>query len=410
MTTMPMSGIRVLDLTRVLAGPFAGQLLADLGAEVIKIERPGVGDEARIFGPPFLKDAAGEDLPQTAMFLSANRNKKSIVIDFSKPEGAALIRDLAAKSDVFLENFKVGDLARFGLDYDSLKAVNPRLVYCSITGFGQTGPYRDRRGYDPIMQAMCGIMSVTGDPDGAQGGGPIKAGPSVTDLFAGCYAVIAVQGALYHRDVNGGLGQHIDIALLDAGVAMMAHPAMHYVLSGTLAGRVGNQANGGVPGGGFQCADGYIMVAPGNNELYRIFCQVLGRPDLATDPRFADNALRVKHRKLLTGILEGVIAEWRVQDLYEALIAAGVPAGPVNDLAQVFADPQVQSRGMVVDVAHPTAGSVRMVANPIRYSETKITGYAAPPGPGEHTAAILGELLGIENADFDRLKVAKVIG
>ena len=410
MTAMPMSGIRVLDLTRVLAGPFAGQMLADLGAEVIKIERPGIGDEARIFGPPFLKAASGEDLPQTAMFLSANLNKKSIVIDFSKPEGADLIRKLAAKSDIVLENFKVGDLARFGLDYDSLKAVNPRLIYCSITGFGQTGPYRDRRGYDPIMQAMSGIMSVTGNPDTIQGGGPIKAGPSVTDLFAGCYAVIAVQGALYHRDVNGGLGQYIDIALLDAGVSMMAHPAMHYVLSGTLAGRVGNQANGGVPGGGFQCADGYIMVAPGNDELYRTFCQVLGRPDLATDPRYASNASRVRHRTLLVGILEEVILQWRVQDLYEALIAAGVPAGPVNDLAQVYADPQVQSRGMVVDVVHPVAGNIKMIANPIRYSETKITDYTAPPGPGEHTAAILEELLGVNDAALDHYRAAKVIG
>jgi len=402
--TKPMSGVRVLDMTRVLAGPFAAQMLADLGAEVIKVERPGNGDESRIFGPPFLRTAEGTDLPLSAMFLSANRNKKSVVVDFSKPEGADLVRRMAARSDVFLENYKVGDLARYGLDYDSLKAINPGLVYCSITGYGQTGPYRDRRGYDPVIQALCGIMSVTGEPDGV----PTKAGPSIVDLFAGANAVIAIQAALYQRDVHGGAGRYVDIALLDVGVSLMAQPAMHYVLTGRPPGRVGSQANGGVPGGGFQCADGYIMIAPGNDALYVKFCNVLGRPDLATDARFVTNAKRLKHRAFLVGILDQLIAEWRVQDLYKALTEAGVPAGPVNDLAHVFADPQVQSRGLVAEMDHETAGRVRTIANPIRYSDTEFD-YRAPPEPGEHTEQILADLLGLDSEARGRLRAAKAI-
>ncbi len=410
MTSMPLSGIRVLDLTRVLAGPWTAQTLADLGADVIKVERPGTGDESRIFGPPFLKDNEGKNTQLSAMFLAANRNKKSVVVDFSKPEGREVIRKLASTADVLIENYKVGDLKRFGLDYDGLKEANPKLVYCSITGFGQTGPYKQRRGYDPIAQAMSGIMSVTGFPGDQPGGGPMKAGPSVVDLFAACYAVIAIQGALYHREKNSGRGQYIDMSLLDAGVTLMAHPAMTYVLTGQSPGLVGTQANGGAPGGGFQCADGYIMVAPGNNELYVKFCSAIGMPEMATDERFVTNPKRMVNRAALMEILNAHMLKWKVRDLYDVLVKAGVPASPVNNVEDVFADPQVQNRQMVVDVPHPSAGNVKIVNNPIRYSDTPIGNFTAPPALGEHTDEVLSGVLGMTPAEIRSLRDLGAIG
>jgi crotonobetainyl-CoA:carnitine CoA-transferase CaiB-like acyl-CoA transferase len=409
MNAGPLSEIRVLDLSRVLAGPWAAQLLGDLGAEVIKIERPGQGDDSRLFGPPFLKDRDGHDLPESPMFLSANRNKKSVTIDISSSTGQEIIRGLAAQSDVLLENFRSGHLASFGLDSDSLRRMNPRLIYCSITGFGQTGPYRERGGYDPIIQAMSGMMSVTGYPDHVGGGGPMKAGPSIVDLATGLYASMAIQASLYERDVCGGGGQHIDISLLDAAVALMAQPASHYFVSGKPPGRIGTQANGGAPGGGFRCSDGYIMIAPGNQELYRRFCGAIGRPDLADDPRFATNPLRLINRAALAAILDDVIGLLTVAELHAALVRAGVPSSPVNDMAQVFADPQVRARGMQMDVAHPAAGSVSLVANPMRFSNLSLQEYTPPPRLGEHTREVLRARLGFDEEHLTRLAADGVI-
>lgn len=409
MRSGPLSQIRVLDLSRVLAGPWAAQLLADMGAEVIKIERPGRGDDSRLFGPPFLKDREQRDLMQSAMFLSANRSKQSVTVDFSKAAGQEIIRGLAAQADVLLENFLGGHLARFGLDSDSLRAVNPRLVYCSITGFGQTGPYRDRGGYDPIVQAMSGVMSITGYPDHLPGGGPMKAGPSIMDLAAGFYAVMGIQAALYARDARGGSGEHIDISLLDTAVSVMAQPAIHYFLSGKAPGRIGTQANGGVPGGGFKCSDGYIMIAPGSQELYGRFCEVIGRPDLIDDPRFVTNPLRLVNRAALAAILDDVIGRMTVGELHDALVEAGVPSSPINDMAQVFDDPQVQARKMRVDVAHPAAGSIGLIANPIRFSSTPLPAYVAPPSLGEHTHEVLRQRLGFDDARLAQLAADRII-
>lgn len=395
MTNMPLSGIKVLDLARVLAGPSATQLLADLGADVVKVERPTRGDDSRLYGPPFLKASAGDPTPNSAMYLSANRNKRSIAVNIATPEGQSIIRDLAAVSDVLVENFKVGDLARYGLDYATLSAINPKLIYCSVTGYGQTGPYRFRGGYDPIAQAMSGFMSITGFPDEQAGGAPMKAGPSVADLVAGLYAANAIQAALYHRDVNRGGGQHIDISLLDTTIAVMAQPAIHYFISGTPPGRVGTQANGGAPGGGFRCSDGYIMIAPGNQALYEKFCTAIGRPDLATDERFLTNPLRLVNRAVLAGILDEVLGALTVAEVHASLVAAGVPSSPINDMAQVFADEQVKARALEVEVAHQAAGSMKMVGNPIKFSQTPIENYLAPPQIGQHTDEVLREWLGL---------------
>jgi crotonobetainyl-CoA:carnitine CoA-transferase CaiB-like acyl-CoA transferase len=406
----PLDGIRVLDMSRILAGPWCTQTLADLGADVIKVERPGMGDDSRVFGPPFLKTKDGKDLRQSAMYLCANRNKRSISIDFTKPEGRKIILDLAAKSDVLMENYKVGNLKRYGLDYASLHKDLPRLIYCSLTGFGQDGPYAERGGTDPIVQAMSGFMSITGHAPELPGGTPMKAGPSVVDLAAGLYAVIAIQGALYHRDHKGGKGQHIDISLLDAGIALIAQHAMHYYISGKPPLRLGTQANGGAPGGGFRCADGDIMIAPNSQELYERFVKLLGRPDLCTDPRFSTNPQRIVHRNLLMEILEEITMKWKVKDLHEALNKVGVPSTPVNTIDTALADPQVVHRGIVKDVPQPAAGTVKLVTSPIRYSETPIERLDPPPEPGQHTDQVLGELLGMGSAEIARLREAKVIG
>jgi crotonobetainyl-CoA:carnitine CoA-transferase CaiB-like acyl-CoA transferase len=413
MTKGALAGVRVLDLSRILAGPWGAQMLADLGAEVIKVERPGKGDDSRQFGPPFLMDREGRVTRESTFFISANRGKKSITCDISTPDGQALIRSLAARCDVLLENYKVGDLKRYGLDYDSLKLVNPRLVYCSITGFGQTGPYSPRPGYDSIFQAMGGLMSVTGNGDDVPGGGPMKTGPSLADILCGQYAASAIIAALYHRDAapgGSGQGQYIDLALLDSMIAATSHYASQYLVSGEVPIRRGTEGNGGMPSRMFRCADRDIMIVAGNNEQYARMCDVLGHPELATDPRFSEIALRVKNRRALGEVFEPLIAQWHSDELLRALDAAGVPAGPINNLEQVFADPHVQARAMCVEVAHPlTDEAVRMVANPVKMSGTPIESYGPPPMLGQHTNEVLHDLLGMSESDIANLREKKVL-
>lgn len=407
---LPLSGIRVLDLSRVLAGPLAAQMLGDMGAEVIKVERAGAGDDSRKMGPPFLKDMQGRDTRESPILLGTNRNKKSITLDLAKPEGQDIVRRLAAISDVVVENFKVGDLKRYGLDHASLSAINPRLVYCSVTGFGQSGPYAPRPGYDSIFQAMGGLMSVTGYPD-EEGGAPVKTGPSIADFIGGQFAAIGVIAALYGRDANGGQGrgQHVDIALLDSVIASLTHYTAQYLATGIVPVRRGTQGNGGLPSQMFPCADGAVMVVCGNDEQYRRFCTALGHAELGNDERFATNQTRVQNRVLLTETFDAITRRWRQQDLLAAMEKAGVPAGPIYDLEQVFDDPQVQHRGMAVEVPHPLSGTVRLAANPIRFSATPITKYTAPPTLGQHTDEVLKSLLGIDDAELARLSAAKVI-
>lgn len=407
----PLSRVRVLDMSRILAGPWAAQMLADLGAEVIKIERPGKGDDSRQFGPPFLKDAQGRNTRESSFYISTNRNKKSLSCDISKPEGQALIRALVAKCDVMLENYKVGDLKRYGLDYDSLKSVNPKLIYCSLTGFGQTGPYSPRPGYDSIFQAMGGLMSITGLPDDVAGGGPMKTGPSLADILAGQYAAYAIQAALYARDMQDEPGQHIDVSLLDSLIASTSHYASQYLISGEVPVRRGTEGNGGMPSRMFRCADGEVMIVAGNNEQYARFCDVLGHPELAGDERFAEIALRVVNRRALGEVFEPLIAQWRLHDLLAALDEAGVPAGPINTLEQVFADPHVQSRNMCVEASHSLSadGKVKLVANPVKFSGTPIVDYKAPPIQGEHTEQILRELLGMEDTAVQSLRSKGIV-
>lgn len=395
----PLAHVRVLDLSRVLAGPWAGQTLADLGAEVIKVERPGAGDDTRAWGPPYL-----DGTTEAAYYLSANRGKKSVTIDMAAPEGQALIRDLAARSDVVLENFKVGGLKKYGLDHASLAAVNPRLVYCSITGFGQDGPYAHRAGYDFMIQGMGGLMSLTGEADGQ----PVKVGVAIADLFTGMYATTAILAALAHRD-RTGQGQHIDLALLDCQVAMLANQAMNTLTTGTAPTRMGNAHPNIVPYQAFATADGHIILAVGNDAQFARFCQVAGRPDLAGDARFQTNAARVRARAELVPLLEEVLRTRPSADWLAGLEAVGVPCGPINTLDQVFADPQVRHRGMVVPLPHPTAGSVDVVASPIHYSATPLEAGTAPPTLGQHTGEVLGGLLGLDDARLADLRARGVI-
>ena len=397
----PLSHVRVLELSRVLAGPWAAQTLADLGADVIKVERPGAGDDTRAWGPPW----AGE---QSAYFLSTNRGKRSITIDFEQPEGQALVRKLAAEVDVVIENFKVGGLVKYGLDYESLKAVNPGLVYCSITGFGQDGPYAKRAGYDFMIQGMGGLMSITGQPDTEPGGGPVKVGVAVTDVFTGLYATVGVLGALAHRDRTGE-GQWVNLALLDVQVAVLANQAMNYLVGGKAPQRLGNAHPNIVPYQAFATLDGHIILAVGNDGQFAKFCQVAGRPELAQDERYATNPARVAHRKELVAILELLLEQRTSRDWLSALEAVGVPCGPINDIAQVFADPHVQARDIHQDLPHPEAGTVPTVASPIRYSATPIEHTVAPPTLGQHTDAVLGEALGLCAADIAALRDKGVI-
>lgn len=406
----PLEGIRVLDLSRILAAPWASQMLGDFGADVIKVERPGKGDDSRYFGPPFVRDQEGrEDTTLSPMFISANRNKRSVTIDISKPEGQELIRKLAADSDILLENYKVGDLKRYGLDYESLRQINPRLIYCSVTGFGQTGPYRFRPGYDGIFQAMGGMMSTTGVADGKPGAGPMKVGVSIGDVITGLYTYSAIMTALYHRDQTGGEGQHIDIALLDSVIAAMSHHAAVYLGTGQLPLRLGTTGGGGVPAQLFRCADGDLMVVVGNDLQFRQLCTVLGCPELATDERFVQNSGRARHRTTLMPLLEEQFAKQPVDELYKALEEVGVPAGPVNTFDKVFADPQVRARGNSVEVPHPVSGTLKLGTNPIHFSATPVRKYSAPPTIGQHTEEILQERLGLSAQDIARLREAGVI-
>jgi len=403
-----LDGIRVLDLTRVLAGPWATQNLADLGADVIKVERPRHGDDTRKWGPPFLKDREGRETSDAAYYLACNRGKRSITLDFTRPEGRELARRLAERSDVLVENFKVGDLARHGLDYASLSRVNPRLIYCSITGFGQDGPYRDRAGYDFMIQGLGGLMSVTGERDDFPGGGPQKVGVAVSDLFTGMYATTAILAALFGRQASGR-GQYIDMALLDVQVAMLANLSSSYFVSGQAPGRMGNAHMNIVPYHVFRAADEFLIVAVGNDGQFAAFCRVLGVPEWASDPRFATNPQRVGHRELMVGMIAERLKARPAREWLAELEAAGVPAGPINDLAQVFADPQVRHRKVEVRAPHPAAGEVRMVANPIKFSDTPIAHDRAPPLLGEHTDQVLREVLGLEAEALLALREAGAI-
>jgi len=398
-----LDGIRVLDLTRVLAGPWATQLLADLGAEVIKVERPGKGDDTRHWGPPFLKDREGRDTADAAYYLACNRGKKSLTLDIARPEGRAVARALAMKSDVLVENFKVGDLARYGLDYASLARDHPRLVYCSITGFGQAGPYSDRPGYDFMVQGLGGLMSVTGERDDLPGGGPQKVGVAVSDLFTGMYSANAILAALMHREKTGK-GQNIDMALLDVQVAMLANLSSTYFVSGEAPRRMGNAHQNIVPYHVFRASDDFFIVAVGNDSQFAKFCEVVERPEWIEDSRFATNPERVRNRDLLVGLISGRLRERPAREWLAALEPSGVPCGPINDLSQVFADPQVRHRGMEVRAPHPAAGEVRMVANPIKFSATPVTHEVAPPLLGQHTAEVLSGVLGMGAAEIARLQ------
>ena len=399
-----LDGIRVLDLTRILAGPMATQTLADLGAEVIKLERPGSGDDTRSWGPPFLQDRAGRDTRDSTYFLCCNRGKKSVTVDIARPDGQALVRRLVQNCDVLTENFKVGDLARYGLDYPALSRLNPRLVYCSITGYGQSGPYSERAGYDPIAQAMGGMMAVTGERDGR----PQRVGVAVVDVMTANYAVIAILAALRHRDASGR-GQHIDLSLLDVQVAAMINVAQAYLSAGVVARRNGNEHPSVVPSQSFQCADGMIMLAAGNDGQFAKLCEALGRVDLARDPRFATNAARVRNRAAVTALLQEALSQQPVTHWTDRLSRAGVPCGPVNDVEQVFADPQVRHRGLRVEVEHPVSGTLPLLASPLRLSETPVDYRLAPPLLGEHTDAVLSELLGMGPGEIEQLRQAGVI-
>jgi formyl-CoA transferase len=387
--------IVVLDLTRVLAGPWCTQILADYGASVIKIEKPGVGDDTRHWGPPYAPDADGKPGSEAAYYLSANRGKQSVTLDFSKPEGAALLRQLAAQADVLIENYKVGSLKKYGLDYASLKEINPRLIYCSITGFGQSGPYAARPGYDFAIQAMGGLMSITGEADDIPGGGPQKVGVAVVDLTTGMYACTAILAALANRE-RSGLGRYIDVALLDVQVAMLANTGMNYLVSDNLPKRWGNAHPNIVPYQAFETGDGNIVIAVGNDGQFASLCRVLGKPEWSADPRFSSNPARVAQRELLLPMISEALQAWRGQQLAEALEAVGVPCGPINNLAQVYADPQVQARQMRCDVAHPGLGSVPQVRHPVLFSGDAIATMRAPPTLGQHTDAVLAQQLGLQ--------------
>jgi len=393
-TPQALAGVRVLDLTRVLAGPWCTQTLADLGADVIKVERPGSGDDTRGWGPPFLRDADGNDTAESAYYLCANRNKRSMTVDISTVEGQAIVHRLALQSDVLVENFKVGDMARYGLDAATLRAANPRLVYCSITGFGQDGPYALRAGYDFAIQGLGGLMSVTGAADGE----PQKVGVAVADLFTGMYATVAILAALRHRDATGE-GQVIDMALLDTQVAMLANLGSHHLVGGEVPPRQGNAHANIVPYQVFAVADGHIIVAVGNDRQFVRLCEVLGEPTLASDERFRTNAGRVRRRDDLVPLLQAAFRS-RDRHAWLALLeAAGIPCGPVNDIAGVFADPQVRARGMVVEAPHPLAGVVALVDSPMKLSATPVDLRHAPPLLGQHTDEVLRE------AGYDHVEI-----
>jgi crotonobetainyl-CoA:carnitine CoA-transferase CaiB-like acyl-CoA transferase len=400
----PLTGFRVLDLSRILAGPWASQMLADLGAEVIKIERPGSGDDTRGWGPPYMPDQSGNATSEAAYFHAANRGKQSVCIDMSQPAGQQLIQQLAAHCDVFIENFKVGGLKKYGLDYESMERINPGLVYCSITGFGQSGPYAERAGYDFMIQAMGGMMSVTGEADGQ----PMKIGVALADVLTGLYASNAIQAALIHRQ-NSGAGQYIDMALLDVQVATLANQAMNFLASGVSPQRRGNSHPNIVPYQAFQTGDGHIILAIGNDAQFERFCKLAGRGELAADVRFRSNSDRVRYRDALVPQVATIMLQESSADWLEALNAEGIPCGPINNIEQVFADPQVQHRGLQLELDHPDAGRVASVANPIKMSLTPVEYDRAPPLLGQHTDEVLTRLLGMDAQEVSRLKQDNII-
>ncbi|WP_455373529.1 CaiB/BaiF CoA transferase family protein [Limibacillus halophilus] len=402
----PLKGLRVLDLTRVLAGPTCTQLLADLGAEVIKVERPGEGDDTRKWGPPFIKDEDGRDTDLSAYFASSNRNKLSVTIDMAQPEGQALIRKLAAQCDMLVENFKVGGLKKYGLDYDSLKAVRPDILYCSITGFGQTGPYAPRAGYDYLAQGMGGIMSLTGEPDGE----PIKVGVGIADIVCGLYASSALLAALHHREKTGE-GQHIDLSLLDTQVAWLTYEGTNYLNSGQLPKRQGSEHPNIVPYRVMPCSDGFFILAAGNDGQFQRFCAFAGRPELARDPRFATNSQRLANRRALYDILFEITRERGQTDWVEGLSAVNVPCGPVNDLSQVFEDPQVIARGMKLEMDLPGSekGAITLISNPIKFSATQVRCDSPPPHLGQQTDEVLQRLGGLSPEELAALREKGVV-
>ncbi len=403
-----LSGVRVLDLSRILAGPWSGQVLADLGADVVKVERPRGGDDTRFWGPPWLNGLDGKSTGESAYYLSANRNKRSITIDLASPEGRHLVQQLACKADVLIENFKVGSLVQYGLDYESIKALNPRLVYCSITGFGQTGPYAARAGYDFLIQGMGGLMSLTGRADGADGAGPVKVGVAVTDIMTGLYATIGILAALRRRE-HSGVGQHIDLALLDVQIASLANQASNYLVGSVVPRRMGNAHPNIVPYQEFPTADGFMIIAVGNDSQFASLCRTLGSPGWSVEERFSTNPQRVKHREELVAMIHSITVCRRTDDWVAAMEAAGVPCGPINTLERVFEDPHVKSRGNRLDMSHPLAGQVPLVANPIRMSESPVQYRNAPPTLGQHTDEVLSDWLNASESDIDRLRAEKAI-
>ena len=406
--TGALSHLRVLDLSRVLAGPWSSQVLADMGADVIKIERPGTGDDTRGWGPPYLKDEADNDTSEAAYYLAANRGKKSLTLNIAKVEAQEIIRQLIKETDVFIENYKVGDMARYGLSYAALKEINPRLVYCSITGFGQTGPMADVAGYDFIVQGLGGLMSITGERDDLPGGGPQKVGVAAADIMTGLYATIAILAAIEHRRISGE-GQYIDMALLDVQVATIANMNLNYLCSGKVPQRQGNAHANIVPYQVFKAADADIIIAVGNDTQFVKLCGVLGCPEYATDERYAKNANRVRHREELLPLLQTILATCRVEEWVSLLQPQGVPCGPVNSIAQTFENPQVVHREMRIDLPHPLSGTVPSIANPIKFSGTPIQYQSAPPTLGQHSHDILQRYVGLSDAEITALKDRGVV-
>jgi len=403
----PLSGYKVLDMSRVLAGPWAGQMLADLGASVIKIERPNVGDDTRSWGPPYLKDNAGNNCNDAAYFFCANRGKQSVTVDITHPEGQKIIHQLAGQCDVLIENYKVGGLKKYGLDYESISAINPKLVYCSITGFGQTGPYAQRPGYDFLIQGMGGLMSVTGAPDD-EAGGPIKVGVAVTDLFTGLYAANAIQGALLERH-QSGLGQYIDLALLDVQAAVLANQASNYLIGGDVPKRLGNAHPNIVPYQAFATADSHVILAVGNDEQFKRLCDVLEKPEWVTDDRYAINSARVEHRQQLCAAISLCLEEKTSAAWLQVFQKANVPCGPINSIDQVFSDPQILARNMLVKVADDRAGEIPLVANPIKYSRTSIDYTLSPPALGTSTDDVLENDLAYSESQIKALRDKSII-
>lgn len=400
----PLAGLKILDLSRVLAGPWCTQMLGDLGADVFKIEQPGQGDDTRRWGPPFLQDGSGD----SAYYLCANRNKQSIAINIADPDGAALIRKLAQQCDVVVENFRVGGLVKYGLDYQSLRAVNPRLIYCSITGFGQDGPYKDRGGYDFLIQGMSGLMSVTGRPDDEPGGGPMKVGIPISDLLTGLYATISILAALNHRNQTGQ-GQHIDCSLLDTQVALLVNQASNYLNGGMIPHRLGNEHPTIVPYQDFSCADGDVLVALGNDRQFRAFCELVGKPELAEDPRFISNGARNANRTALQNELRTALKTWKSADLIAAMETAKLPGGRINEIPEILADPHITARGLLHNMTRSDGTEVKVLGFPAKLSETPADYRRAPPRSGEDTVSVLRHVLGIEDEEIRRLLASRVI-